>query len=371
VSFRVMQSPAVRSLEPGFAMPGDVISVRGEDLDAADTTVRIGDAPARIEEASAERLRVKVPEQPFVPERNVTVSVQFGGGSHPQQLTLALTRLPEVAGINPPVATVGDRVTLAGRGFDPKPGGNLVTFGGQPALVLRATDTELTVSVPPVVGRGAVSDAPVVVQAMRRPPSAPAPFSLSHPAAAKVVLRYYPVPVPDHPGHDHAYVATDLGPVLLLTGPGGSTTTAERAHSVATALNALLGGDATLAFADGGGGLARPTSDDVAGYAETWGAEAPAVPPSAEDVGAWWLALLEDYRTLFGRGERPARLLRLQSRADVLSAIYDRALKLQPEGTTRLPGVPTRLCVPPSPELSRRIRDLALLVPPGRGGTKP
>ena len=76
------------------------------------------------------------------------VASNVTGAKNPYDINLTGTAVPVVLGVNPShgPSSGGSEVTVAGTGFTGVP---TVTFGGLPANVINATDTELTVVTPP------------------------------------------------------------------------------------------------------------------------------------------------------------------------------------------------------------------------------
>jgi len=182
--------------------------------------------------------------------------------------------------------------------------------------------------------------------------------------------RYFPVPLAERPSRaDLAVVATELGPVLLLSGSGDAPTTAERASRAAAALNAMTQQAANTAITLEGRekpatGLAivgtpdllvAATPEDAAAYAEIGGVRR----PTPRALADYWAALLQDYVALFVRGERPTRLLQLSSRGKTLLDIYGETLRRAGRGS----GVPLSIVNPLTSSLAKSLRDMALIVP--------
>lgn len=61
----------------------------------------------------------------------------------------AAAGVPQIAGVNPVAANLGDTVTISGANFDANPANNIVHFGAVQAQVTSASATSLTVLVPP------------------------------------------------------------------------------------------------------------------------------------------------------------------------------------------------------------------------------
>lgn len=61
---------------------------------------------------------------------------------------------PEIESVSPPSTSIGQIVVINGRGFDPDPDANIVTFGGTRAIVTEASLTSLTTVVPDLATEG-------------------------------------------------------------------------------------------------------------------------------------------------------------------------------------------------------------------------
>jgi len=298
------------------------------------------------------------------------------GNEQAKPATLFLGQLPLLLEATPSRGEVGERLVLKGRGFDPDPGGNLVMFGDRQALVLQASAKELTVAVPGMPGRPQF-DVPIVVRAKGRASSSQVAFSLVTPSLGTYAPRYFPEPAAEHAGHDHAFVACELGPVLLLSGKADAASTAERAAKLAQALNALGERSATVTFeardgsppgvgvAGRSGMLVVATAQDAAAYGEAWSTGAAAKAPTPERLSAYWAALLQDHRLLFFQNERPMKMLELSPRGKALSTIYAEAVRRSGPGQ----GVPTSIVASLTPQAARELRDLALLPAADGAGT--
>jgi hypothetical protein len=117
-----------------------------------------------------------------------------------------------------------------------------VTFAGQPALVLKASPTELTVVAPAAAAgryptraarRGDGRRAGVDERTELRP---------TRGSTAGFVPLFFAAPVTEFPGSGYVFVSTEIGPVLLFGSPAGAASTADRAVAAASALNALVNG---------------------------------------------------------------------------------------------------------------------------------
>jgi hypothetical protein len=371
LSVSVFRPPRIDSLEPDVAMPGAEVVASGLELGEGAVVV-VGGQNADVVDTKPGQVRFRVPAGvQVVPGQGVTVSLSIGN-EHAKPATLFVGQLPLLLEAVPPRGEAGERVVLKGRGFDPNPSGNIVTFGERQALVLQASAKELTVAVPGAPGRPQF-DLPIVVRARGGTSTSPVAFALVQPSLGSYAPRYFPEPAAEHPGHDHAFVACELGPVLLLTGKADAASTAERAARVAAALNALAERNETIAFeaqaasvrvAGRSGSLVTATEQDGAGYGEGWGAGGAVQAPTPERLAAYWAALLQDHRLLFFQNDRPVKVLELSPRGKALSSLYAEAVRRSGPGQ----GVPAGIVASLTPQAVRELRDLALLAPADAGG---
>jgi hypothetical protein len=368
VTLKVYRSPKVTSVTPDVVMPGQEIVVSGENLSGTPLSVAVGGMIAEVKEAQADHLRVLVPKIPVVEGHKAVVSVQVGPDSaKPGEVLLG--RLPLVLGVTPDRGYAGDKVVVRGRGFDAKPLGNLVTFSGQPALVLSATATELTVAAP---AADLQSETEVSVKANGVTSTSSARFTPVRISSGVFIPRFFAAPVTEYPADDLAFVSTELGPVLLLAAQGDAPSTGERAVLAAAALNQLVDGAGSRAPAfevrpEPGVGIVGKTAPlltvtaaDAAAYGRAW--ESPGKGGrrvTARGVATQWTALLQDYFSLFVLKERPLKVIELTPRGKVLSDIYADGLRQAGPGG----GVPIRVVRPPSTTMTKAIREMALLIP--------
>ncbi len=372
---KVYAPPKIAALEPDVAMPGDEVVARGQDLAGQGASVLVAAQPATIVEAGPTTIRFRVPQIPAALGKGVPVAIRVGPETG-KPATLLLGRLPLVIEASPARGPAGTRVTVRGRGFDPAPGATTVSFGGAPALVLSATATEI-VAAAPGLGAEAQTQAPVAANVQGKPSSGDCLFTVVRPPGSSYVPRYFPAPV-EHGGHDHVYVSTELGPTLLLSGPGDAPSTAERAERVAEALNALVeaavaGKPAALELRDkpapavAVAGSPNPvvvaTPADAAGYDETAEPAAKGRHSTPPEIAALWAALLQDHLTLFVKFQRPFRVLELSPRGKVLADMYAEATRRGGDAS----GVPFALVNPLTPSLARSLREMALVLPPPGG----
>jgi len=351
-------------------MPGQAIEIRGQ-LPTGAVSVTIGGETAEVGETTAEFIRTVVTRLSLPAGQTVQVVAKVGATTLPP-LDLILGRLPLVLKITPPSGSPGDQVVLTGRGFDPQPTANAVTFGGAPALVLTASPTELTVVAPAPKTVG-LPETPVIVSTGGRTSASDHNFSMSRSATSSFVPRFFAAPVTEYPGEDLAFVSTEIGPVLLLGGAPGGSSAAARAAEISNQLNQLVarartrrvdfelrGRPEAVAVVGETGSLLAATAEDAAAYARGWegeGRRGPRLTPAA--ITRYWRAILEDYFDLFLYRERPLEVASLDSRHRVFLNIYAEAAR-----RSGSPGVPTSIVSPPSESMGEALRRAAL-VPAG------
>jgi uncharacterized protein (TIGR03437 family) len=359
VFFTVYLAPRVTGFEPEVAMPGDQVTVRGENFDES-TTVSVGGARAEIVEAQPASLRFKMPELALPQGRVVAVQV-LAGSVAARQTSLIIGRLPLVMEIVPARGLPGDRVKLKGHGFDPAAGGTAVRVAGRPALVLAATPTEVDFVVPGSSAAG-LSEATISVRALGATSSGASTFTFSRASTLVFTPRFFAEPAA---GDDveRALVSSELGPLLQLGGKGDAPTTAERAARVAAQLNILMDAAAKQTPAielrekpepavavKGGAVVVTATPADAATYAGR---------PLPRALGRYWAALVEDYLALFGQRQRPYRTLELNPRGRALLDLFAESERRMGEA----PGVPTAAIDGLSSAQRAALAELATSVP--------
>jgi hypothetical protein len=368
---KVSASPRITALNPDVAMPGDEVVAQGKNLGAKSLAILVSGQVADVQSAEATSLRFRVPQIPASPGQEMKVVVQAAGEtSSPAKLYWG--RLPLVLEAQPVRGEAGTRVTLTGRGFDPSVSGNAVTFAGAPALVFSASPNEIMVSAPSIPSAATQVEVPVVVQAQGRA-SNPGVFTLVRPSRGYFLPRFFPAPVPEHPGSDHAFVATELGPLLLLGARDDSASIADRASKVAAALNAAVDAAATrpvslelrdaaapaVAVAGSPDVLVKALPEDAAAYDAAIDPSSKGRRPQPKALAAFWLALLQDQMALFVSHERPVHTVELTPRGKVLLDIYAEALRRAGSGV----GVPEGVVSPLGTGLAKSLREMALSLP--------
>jgi len=360
------------AVTPDVAMPGQVVLVRGEGLMGQALRAHVAGIESPSVEASAEGAKVTIPAVPL-PEGSITQLVLSAGGGTPRTFDIYLGRLPLVIGVEPKRGRFGESVVLTGRGFMPDPLANSVSFAGQPALVLQASPTSLTVIAPPPPADEIQPELPVVVTAGGRASTGGAAYGMMRSSGAGFVPRFFAAPVTEFPGAGYAFVSSELGPLLLLGGPGEAKATADRAVALAATLNALVENAAARPPAfelrerprPGVGvvGDVRtfllPTPEDAEAYSKNWESGRGAGRRVAEAaVARHWAELLQDYFGLFLHRQRPLRLAASSPRGKVFTDIYGEANRRSPGG----PNVPTGIVLPTAASMATALRQAALVV---------
>jgi hypothetical protein len=223
------------------------------------------------------------------------------------------------------------------------------------------------------------ADLPVTVQSRGATSSGGAVFTVLAPGSGMFVPHFFAAPVPELPAGNHAFVSTELGPVMLLTGPAGWSSTAERAAGAVRVLNDLLEEAAkslalafevepvpSVALAGGHYVVATATPNDALGYESLWARQGKPGRATPHSVATYWTALLQDYLALFVQHRRPTRVLELSPRGQLLVNLDAEAVK----ATRGRRGVPTQVFARMHASLAAGLRDMALLLPPP-GGSNP
>lgn len=358
--FRVYVSPKVTAFEPDVAMPGDEVRALGEHF-GDDTTVAVGGLPAEILSVQPDQLRFKVPEVSVQQGRSLPVGVQVGRNSA-RLVNLLIGKLPLLLEVVPTRGRPGERVILKGRGFDPAPGATWVGFGERSALVIAASQNELTLAVPGAGSLTGPAEVEIKVRVGGIDSSTTLPFVVVRVSAAAFVPRFVPEPGPDP---DTVLVSSELGPFLRLAGSGDAQSAAERGGRAAAALNdameqALRGPlalelreqpEPALWLAGRPAPLLVARPEDGFAYG--------ALRPSARALARFWLALLQDYVALFAHKERPVRVLELSPRGQLLLELFVAAERRAGAGA----GVPPSLIAELTQAQSQALAEMALAVP--------
>lgn len=363
----VFRAPRVHGISPSVAMPGEEVTLAGSDWGAG-ATVKFGDLPAAVLDATPTSLKVRVPDAATTVGASLPVVVTMGSDqSNPAPFVIG--RIPFIVSVNPAGVAPGDVITIKGHGFPVQASQNDLKIGGVGALVVSAIDTELKAIVP----WAPPGEAPIELTVPRSDNVGQASATIA-PRADPVEFRFVAGLVRDDPSHDHAVLATGLGPAFVLSAAGGRSA-AERAqqaqqrfNDAATALKASLtadvevrdlGGNPTLGIVGVAEPLLEVTAEDAAAYNEDWTSlrgKGGAV--TRARLALWWGAVARDLVLLTVRGERPQHAAAIAPEGRVLQQVADAAKKT---GTFGLPlDVVTKLGAPQREAL----RVLSLRVPP-------
>jgi len=361
-------TPHVSALEPDVALPGEAILIRGESL-AEPVSVTIGGTPVETE-ATAEGFRVVMPDLQLTEGQRTELVVQ-AGGTVLEPVELYVGRSPLVLLLEPSRGPMGERVVIKGRGFAPDPGGNAVTFGGAPGLVLTASTSEIA-AVAPEIPVSESPEVPVVVTVGGRASSGRVQYFVSRATTSSFTPGFFAAPVARYPGEPLAFVSTRIGPVLLLGGAGTSESTALRAAEVSTVLNRLVASARSkkieieyrprpapsVAVAGEVDPFLTATAGDAAAYSRAWESGS----RSGRRVGArtlaqHWAALLQDYFGLFLYRERPLHMLARSQSSRVFIDIYS-AARRRSGGR----GIPTSIVYPTTEGMAEALSHAALVV---------
>jgi hypothetical protein len=368
-------APRVTSIEPEAALPGREIVLNGMNLAGPGVKITVGGVEAKPAESTATRVRLVVPKLPIVVEGQPVAVVVQAGNERSRPVDLFLGRLPLVSEVAPRGGVPGDRVLVKGRGFDPSPAANRVAFGDDAALVVSATTSELAVIVPaPKSSLNRVDAAVVVTRGGASSSSDSVIFNITRPPAGVYKLRFFGAAVESDATGELAFVSTEVGPVLLLSGRAGQESVGARATAVATALNSLVGQsprfEVRTGYAVGAVGRLDPVvvamPVDAAAYAKPFDPvmDGQAAQSTASVVAGFWAALLQDTFTLLDQGRRPDRVLELSPRGKALMDLYSESERKIGAGS----GVPTNLVSPPTWSMAKAVREMALALP--RGGAQ-
>jgi hypothetical protein len=369
--FVVLTALKAVALDPVGALPGDEVTLSGQGFVDGEVKVTVGGAEAKVLAADAGSVRFEMPRVAGEPGSRHPVLASVKGRST-APLDLYLGRVPLVLSFDPNRAVCGELVRIGGVGFAPAPGANRVTFDGVQALVVAASATRLVVVAPPPARPLPETQARVAVQVGGKTSSADVTFPLLQLVEGAWVPRFVAGAVGGAtPGQ--AVVGTEIAPVILLADKDDARTVGERAVQVAAAINRAVDrarvGQQTafeareepavgVAVAGSPDLFVRATPQDAAAYATAEGASAGAAPPSAPAVARYWAALLNDYLAIGTSGSQPGATAALSPAGGAVLAQLRASLPWQ-YGS----GVATARVLALSPDLRRRLREIAFRVP--------
>jgi hypothetical protein len=368
IEVAVFAGPNLHGLSPDVAMPGEEVLLAGAGWGLG-ATVRFGDLPADVLEANPTQIRVVVPALPGVSGTPAPVVVTVGGvDSNPAPFYVG--RLPLITSVAPTSASMGDVLTVSGRGFRREAMQNDARISGVRALVVSAFDEELQVVVPRL-GPGEPAR-PLEVRVPGSEEIGRAIIQVA-PAPDPLELRFVAEPFPGPPERPHAVVSTGLGPAFVLAAANGRSA-AQRALTAQQSLNqatpALAAAPGLLPEArdlttrpviglSAGEVLLEPSEADAAAYNEDWtrlrGRGGPVTPAR---LARWWEAHYRDLVLLLLRGERPRFAAAAAPEGRVLQQVHDAA---QRGGG---PGVSQRVVSEARSSVRNGLRVAALRVPP-------
>jgi uncharacterized repeat protein (TIGR01451 family) len=143
--FTVWATPTLVSVSPARGKAGDIVTLTGSNFaPAARNEVAFGAGVATVVQASGGSLQVRVPTT----AQSGKVRVQTPGGQVTSATEFTFLPAPTLHAFTPGTGTVGEVITLTGTNFliDGRP--DTVFFNNQPAVVLSASATTITVRAP-------------------------------------------------------------------------------------------------------------------------------------------------------------------------------------------------------------------------------
>ena len=368
VSLVALAPLRVTSIEPAGARPGDEVVLAGSGFGEG-ITVTVGGQAARVTKAEPQELRLEMPQVEGAPGSPLALVVASGGRSAaPVQIRLG--RLPLVTALEPARGVAGDLVRVRGAGFTGQT--TLVRIDERPALVAAGDEAELLVVVPPSSRSQAEALVPVAVEASGKAASDTPGFTLQRLVEGTWVPRF--VAGPGEPVRaGQATVGTEIAPLLVLSAKDESRSTAERALSVAKALNAAVdrarvGQDVAfeareepeiaVALVGAPDRLLRVLAQDAAAYEAPPGVPGRGAPPPPLVLARHWAALLTDTVRIGTSGAKPKPTVDLGPPWSLAFTQLRAALPWQ-YGS----GVASARVLSLSPALRDKLREAALRVP--------
>jgi hypothetical protein len=168
-------APAIARFQPTHGAPGEEVEIHGERFSArlSENSVRIGTVPMIVRSATPTSLSVIVPAGATSGPLEVSVG---HGGTVTSRTSFVVDAAPRILSFEPAIAPALSQVTIRGEGFAAASARNRVFLGAVRVPVLRATTSELVVTIPKnastgvfvvdiVAGGRAEATAPFTVQA--------------------------------------------------------------------------------------------------------------------------------------------------------------------------------------------------------------
>ena len=177
-------------------------------------------------------MRVIVPAIPAAEGRKSPVNVQVGSDTAKPMELLARPAAPGARAPRPRAARPATGSSSPAAASIPSPPGNVVTFSGQPALVLAASRDGADGGGPGSAAAKGTLNAEVRVRAKGTESTSAAPFVLTRASRPRVfVPRFYAAPVTEYPTEDLAFVSSEIGPAPAVSAARvRPPSTAERAR---------------------------------------------------------------------------------------------------------------------------------------------
>ncbi|XP_035686784.1 fibrocystin-L-like [Branchiostoma floridae] len=167
----VTSQAVIDSMSPteGSLAGGTTLTITGNGFDS-DTEITMDGEICEILSVNLSTVTCITPAATNENDHQVQVSVVSNGQAYPpQDFTYRSTLTPNVAGINPAVATSGTLVTITGSGFGQTTGDNEVSIDGAPCVVDSSSDTEIVCTLGDhVAGSDYTVDVTVVSKGMAR-----------------------------------------------------------------------------------------------------------------------------------------------------------------------------------------------------------
>jgi streptogramin lyase len=153
--FTIWYPPTLAAFSPEKGQARSEVVVTGTNFadEAARNVVTFGMVPAEVLQASATRLRVRVP----ILAQAETLRVQTPGGAATALTAFTFIPAPVVTSFTPAEGHAGTVVTITGRDFLATGAIDTVYFQGLPAVVVSASPTQLIVEAPKGVATGPLS----------------------------------------------------------------------------------------------------------------------------------------------------------------------------------------------------------------------
>ncbi|TRX54302.1 hypothetical protein FNH22_19490 [Fulvivirga sp. M361] len=144
----------ITGIEPVGSDIGTTVTISGTNFSRtlSNNKVNFNGAIAEVTEATDTTLTVTVPDD----ATTGSISV-FHGGFTATGPVFTIIPAPTITSFDPTGGKVGITVTISGTNFSPTAGDNTVSFNGVDAMVINATTTSLTVTVPEGAQTGEIS----------------------------------------------------------------------------------------------------------------------------------------------------------------------------------------------------------------------